>query len=66
MGVMPLRRDVAWAAGEAFGRGGDLKNGSEVSYSEAITPPGKVMRQGEEERMYKPQGCGQWVGWSKV
>lgn len=66
MGVMPLRRDVAWRAGEGFGRGGDLKNRSEVSYLEAITPPGKVMSRGKEERTYKPQGCGQWVGWSEV
>lgn len=45
---------VAWGAEEGMGRGGDLKDGQEVGCLEAITLPGKVESQSEEERMYKP------------
>ena len=57
----PLRCDrssysgpVAWGAEAGMGRGGNLKDGPEVGCLEAITPPGKVVSQSEEERMCKP------------
>lgn len=37
-----------------MGRVGHIKDGQEVSCLEAITPPGKVVSESEEERMCKP------------
>lgn len=47
------RGPVAYGGGEGLGRDGNL-DGQEVSGLEAITLPGEVVRQGEEEKMWKP------------
>lgn len=43
---------VVWRVGD--GRGGNMNNGWKVGYLEVIIPPGKVVSQDEEERIYKP------------
>lgn len=48
------RGPVAHGGGEGLGRVGNLMDGQEVSGLEAITLPGEVVRQGEEEKMWKP------------
>lgn len=52
---------MAWGTREGLNRGEKLRDGQEVGWLEAITPPGKAMSQSEEERMCKPCSCGEWV-----